>query len=343
MSFTYSPVDFPPPIMSAQGEKRSNPSSPSGDSPDSKVPRADSAFVIPDQPSIDSPSVQKFKESVNNLKGFTVDKKTLPLFLSYVTQAFSIAAAVMENQDSRLKSQENEIADLKNNLSVQRSELSQAKSSFKENDSKISFVSNTITTIKSQELAKKTIEELEFSNRSVKINNFPSNLLSNCENPKSVIRQHLENSGPSSKNALHDTSITILSNLKNNKNPTVPVLISCKNSLSKSELSKAIQKESPSFNLSFHFPTSLHKRIKMIRDKLTNVSFSLDDKSFCLKKSWIMIRPTSDSSRLKILFKNDKNQPSWTFLTTLPLPTDKTDDVNNFNWGKIVWNANKGI
>ena len=333
---------IPPRPGGSHGEKRSPPLSP-GESPDHKIPRTDQPFSIPDHPLIKSPSIEDFHLSIKNIKDFTVDKKSFPLFLSYVTHSLAIAAAILERQDDRLKSQTVEIDSLNKKLASHGSEISLAKSSSKDYDSKLLAVSNSISSLKSNEQNRKIVNDLDLCNRSIKISNFPAKLITNCDNPKAKIREHLESLGADSKNSLHDTSITILCNLKTNKNPNCPVLISCKNSTSKSDLSRALQKENPSLNLSFHFPSTIHKQVKQIRDKLSNNPFCIEDKQFDLRNSWIMVRPTADSSRLKVFYKSNNNHSNWSFLTLIPIPPVNTDNLKDFNWGKITWPQNNRV
>ena len=161
--------------------------------------------------------------------------------------------------------------------------------------------------------------------------------------PKTKISEFLESKGSDSKNSMHDTSITILCNLKKHKDPSCPVLISCKNSLWKNKLSKALLRDTPNLKQSFHFPSSIHKQVKMIREKLSTDSFHIESTKYDLKSSWILIRPTAEANRLKVLTKQSENQKNWSFLTTLPIPQKNSTDLKKFDWGKIVWTSKQGV
>ena len=338
-------IDFPPLGNSPplQGNKRPNPPSPAGDSPESKTPRTDSSFSIPEHPPIGTPSIEKFKDALGDLRGYSIDKRNFPTFLSHVTHILAIASAIFERQESRILDQTIEIENLKKKLAIQGSDIAKAKTSITENVSKVSSFNNTISSLKASEHNRKISEELDLSNRSIKINNFPSDILLSSENPKSKIREFLESKGADSKNSMHDTSITILCNLKKHKDPSCPVMISCKNSSIKNELSKALSKDTPDLKQSFHFPSSIHKQVKMIRDKLSSDSFNIEDNKYDLKDSWILIRPTSEANRLKVFTKLDKNQKNWSFLTTLPIPQKNDIDLKKFDWGKIIWSTKQRV
>ena len=81
----------------------------------------------------------------------------------------------------------------------------------------------------------------------------------------------------------------------------------------------------------------------MIRDKLSSDTFSIDSTNYDLKNSWILIRPTADANRLKVLTKQGENQKNWSFLATLPIPQKNLTDLKKFDWGRIVWSAKQGV
>ena len=91
-------LDFPPLNVSPphQGNKRLIPPSPSGVSLESKSPRTDGSFYIPEHPPDGSPSIEKFKDTLSDLRGYSINKKNFPAFLSQITHILAIASLIFE-------------------------------------------------------------------------------------------------------------------------------------------------------------------------------------------------------------------------------------------------------
>ena len=305
-----------------------------GESPESKNPRIDSKTI----PSC----LANLRSSIDKLSISSNDKKGWVSFMNILTLTLTSACDIIEEQRSDLENQRTEIAILKEKISSHSSSIDSTSKSVKENLSATLSFKDTISSIKKNEQIRALSSDFEICHNSIKISNFPAENLKNCENPLSKIRQSLENRGHEIKNAMHDVKISPLININTSNAQTLPVLLSCKNSSSKETLEKALKKEDPKLNIFYHYPSQIHKQLKLIREKFTTATFSINSVDFDLTDSWVMIRPTADFKKIKILYKSKNSNESWTFLSTVALPTPNSN-LEDFSWGLIKWHNKQNV
>lgn len=323
--------DFPE--LSESNCKKRVGSPTAGASPDSKSAKTSPVVPQPSPPPI-SPSAE-IRNSINKLQDFEFNQSNWVSFLGLLSTTLSSAVLIIERQES-------EISALKENLSNQSTSLDFNKKATLEIKSNITSCKDSISSLKAQHKRKEVSEKFEQCHNSVKISNFPSKNLKNVENPKSIIRDFLGNQGADIENALHDVKITPLVKLDNFSKEELPVLLSCKNNSAKTELESAIRNNIPHLKMTYHFPSTLYKQVKQIRERFASNCFSIDSTEYDLTEQWIMIRPNANFTKLKLLSKDPKAE-SWKFITLLDIPSENLANLKNYSWGTVKWLPKKRV
>ena len=286
--------------------------------------------------------VRKIEQNKSDKNAFTAD-----VFLTF--------AGILTNVMSELSTLKNENMTLNARLvvvencnAVLKKELEQEKQSNSTYAEKLLSAEHNVT-LMGEKLTKKSNDdffatEMEKADRTVKIDNFPLDKLSDKSNKADEVKKFLIEKDELIKHSLYNARIVALiskgtkvQELKEKGKTEIPILIECSNRDKKFDVLNKL-KSSGDFILPYHMPSSIYKKTKAIREKIMKTSFKVNNKTYSYNENvtQFKLRPSSSYKSLNLGWRENESA-EWETLTSISFPADNNNKLDNVNYGSIAW------
>ena len=279
---------------------------------------------------------------IKNKEKFNKDGSLGEMVLSLVTLLTSVVSAVDQH--------ENEIRNLQLENDQLKSEIMCIKNDsmgkVKEMEDRVSTLTKFENQVQEKESTRRFCNELELADKSIKIINFPIRLATNEKDEIDIgkFKESLTNDNDIIRNSLREARVipllkkgSDLKKIRNSDNPTLPILIQCRDKDSKSLMLNEISNDSD-LSTRYHYSKNIFNKVKDIRESLTKNKFLSDGVEYDLTKNpaQLLIRPNRNYTALNICYRK-KIGNDWSNIGSVSWKIDSSGKFYGIKPKKITF------